>query len=112
MQQQRIMPLFKWTWLKTYVAAISYPLEGFAILAVEQNQMPRATRLFSAAEKLHAPLRFEMSARERTEHDQAIAVARAALGEEAFTAAYEEGKKMTLDEAVAYALGDAEANVG
>jgi len=111
-QRQRIISLFKWGYLKTYVAAISYPLEGFAILAVVQNQMQRAARLLGAAENLYVPLRFEMSAKERTEHDQAIATARAALGEEAFAIAYEDGKKMTMDEAVAYALGDAEANVG
>jgi hypothetical protein len=38
--------------------------------------------------------------------DQAVAVARATLGEEAFAAAWEEGKKMTLDEVVAYALAE------
>jgi tetratricopeptide (TPR) repeat protein len=112
MQRQRISPPFKWSWLKTYVAAISYPLEGFAVLATTQKQMDRATYLFGAAEALYIPLRFEMSARERAEHDQAIAAARASLGEEAFATAYEVGKKMTLDEAVAYALEDTEANVG
>jgi hypothetical protein len=45
-----------------------------------------------------------MSAKERAEHDQAIVTARTALGEEAFAAAWEEGKKMTLDEVVEYAL--------
>jgi hypothetical protein len=65
--------------------------------------MERAARLMGAAESLYSPLRFEMSAKERAEHDQAIAVARAALGEEAFAAAYQEGSKMTLDKAVTYA---------
>jgi hypothetical protein len=46
-----------------------------------------------------------MSAKERAEHEQAIDTARAALSEEEFAAAWEDGKSMALDEAVAYALG-------
>ena len=83
---------------------MSYPLEGLAILAAATNQMKRAAHLFGAAERLYAPLRFEMSAKERAEHDQAVAAARAALDEEAVLTAYENGRKMTLDEAVKYAL--------
>jgi hypothetical protein len=79
-------------------------LEGLAILASAQNQMGRATRLFGAAESLYIPLRFEMSAKERAEHDQSISAARATLGEEAYTAAWEEGKTMTLEQAVEFAL--------
>jgi tetratricopeptide (TPR) repeat protein len=106
MQLQRINPLFKWNWLKTYGCAIAYPLEGFAFLAAAQNQMERSTRLFGVAEILYPPLRFEMSSKERAEHDQAIATTRAALGGKSFAAAYDEGKKMTLDEAIAYALNE------
>lgn len=104
MQKLRLSPLYRWNWLKTYGYAIAYPFDGFAIVAAMQDQIQRATRLLSVAESLYIPLRFEMSVKERAEHDQAIASARAALGEEAFAAAWEEGKKMTLDEAIAYAL--------
>ena len=79
-------------------------LEACAILAIKENQMKRATCLFSVSEKLYPPLRFVMSAKQRGEHDQAITAAHATMGEETFAAAYEEGKKMTLDEAIAYAL--------
>jgi tetratricopeptide (TPR) repeat protein len=112
MPRQQIKPIYVWHWLKTYGCVMAYPLVALAALAAEQNMKERAARLLSAAENLYAPLRFEMSAAERTEHDRAVAATRAALGEEAYRAAYEEGKKMTLDEAVAYALGDTEANVG
>ncbi|HEX5809178.1 MAG TPA: hypothetical protein VFY25_10970, partial [Anaerolineales bacterium] len=60
--------------------------------------------LLGAADDLQRLIHFTISPRERTEHDQAIAAARAALGEHAFAAAWDEGKKMTLDEAIAYAL--------
>jgi predicted ATPase/class 3 adenylate cyclase/DNA-binding XRE family transcriptional regulator/Tfp pilus assembly protein PilF len=96
-REKRVLPSWE-------IVGAAYHLEAFATLAVAQNQIQRSVRLFGAAESLSAGLRFEMSAKERAEHDQAVTVARAALGEEAFAAAWEEGKKMTLDEAVAYAL--------
>ena len=40
----------------------------------------------------------------RGEYDRTVAAARAALGEEAFTAAWAAGRAMSLDAAVAYAL--------
>jgi hypothetical protein len=42
----------------------------------------------------------------RTETVQYIETTRAALGDEAYIAAFESGKQMNLDEAVAYALKD------
>lgn len=79
-------------------------LDAFALLAVTQEQLKRAACLFSAAESLYTPLRFELSAKDRDEHDRSIVTARAALGDEAYTAAYEAGKQKSLDEAVTYAL--------
>jgi len=101
---QPISPPYKWSWLKTHTAGVAYPLSALATQAVAQNQMEQAACLLAAAETLYSPLRFEMSAAERAEHDQAIAAARAALGEEAFAAAWVEGLAMTMAQAVAYAL--------
>ena len=103
LQKRRVSPLFNLTGLKTYVTTVSYPLESLAILASAQNQMERAVRLIAAAENFYTPIRFEMSARERAEHDQAIASASTALGEEAFAKARAGGQEMTLEEAAAYA---------
>jgi predicted ATPase/class 3 adenylate cyclase/Tfp pilus assembly protein PilF len=92
----------------------AFNLEAFAILAAAQKQLEpsplrfeglrRAARLFGAAETLLPAIRLEMPPAERAEHDQAIVTARAALGEEAFAAAWEEGKAMTMEQAVEYAL--------
>jgi predicted ATPase/DNA-binding XRE family transcriptional regulator len=95
---------YQWVLLKTYKSAVAYPLSALAVLATLQNQMERATKLLAGAEMLYAPLRFEMSAKERAEYDHAMATTRAALGEEAFIAAYEEGKKMRLEESISYGL--------
>jgi predicted ATPase len=81
-----------------------FHLEAIATLAAAQKQMKRAARLFGAAETLFPSIRLELSAAERAEHDQAVAATRAALGEEGSTQVWEEGQKMTLDEAVAYAI--------
>jgi len=104
LQKRRVSPLFNWVWLKTYVTTVSYPLAALAVLAAAQNQMGRAVRLIGAAENFYAPIRFEISAKEGVEHDQAIASARARLGEEALAKARTEGQKMTFEQAVAYAL--------
>jgi len=87
------------------VEGAAYHLDALANLAVAQNEMDQAARLFGMAETVLPVIRFEMSAAERTEHDRAVVAARAALGDEAYRAEYEEGNKMTLDQAVAYALG-------
>jgi len=111
-KSQHISSFFKGVWMNTYKTAVVYPLAAFAVLATAQTKMEQGARLLGASECLYTPLRFVMSAKERAERDQAIAAAHAALGEEAFASSYEEGKKMTLDEVVAYALEDAEATVG
>jgi hypothetical protein len=104
LQKRRVSPLFNLTGLKTYVTTVSYPLEGLAILASAQNKTERAARLIGAAETLYTPLRFEMSAKERAEHDHTIASARAALGKGRFARAWAEGEAMTLEEAITFAL--------
>jgi hypothetical protein len=41
----------------------------------------------------------------RADYERAVAAVQAALGEEAFTAAWAEGRAMTMDEALAYSRG-------
>jgi hypothetical protein len=41
---------------------------------------------------------------DRDDHERAVALAHARLGEETFAAAWAEGQAMSLEEAVAYAL--------
>jgi tetratricopeptide (TPR) repeat protein len=97
--------LFNWiSSLKPYGVATASPLEAFAVLAAAQDQMERAARLFGAAESLYVSIHFEMSEKERAEHDHAIASAHASLGEEAFAAAWAEGCMLTMEQAIAFAL--------
>jgi tetratricopeptide (TPR) repeat protein len=109
---------------------IALNIEAFAALATAQNQMERATRLLGTVERLDKSF-FEMSStnllqrRDDRYHaiasvhhatsvsyllqrldnrDHTIASAHAALGDEAFAAAWAEGRAMTLEQAIAYAL--------
>ena len=92
-----------------YRVGIAFNLEALATLSVAQSHMERATRLFGTAEILYPPLRFEISAAERAEHERALAIARARLGEAAFAAAWDEGRAMTMEQAIAYALEEQNA---
>jgi non-specific serine/threonine protein kinase len=64
----------------------------------------RAARLFGAAEALRAAFDSGIAYPERREIDRDVAAARAQLDEESFGAAWAEGRAMTLERAIAYAL--------
>jgi hypothetical protein len=93
---------------------IACSLEDFAGLAGRQGQFERAVRLLGAAEAVAATLRRTLPVAVAAEYARTAAAARAALSEEAFAAAWAEGRVMTLEEAVAYALesGAVPAQVG
>jgi len=88
---------------RRYVATID-TLVAAGHLAQRQEDSARAVRLFAAAAALREPLGQVIQAVERTEYEDALAAARAALGEEAFAAAWAEGRAMSLDQAVGCAL--------
>src|SRR5262249_40255632 len=73
-------------------------------LAQRQGNPARAVRLFAAAEGLRAAIGEAVLPVERSAYEGAITAARAALGEERFAAAWAEGRRRTLEQAVAFAL--------
>jgi non-specific serine/threonine protein kinase len=79
-------------------------INALGVLASVQRQARRAATLFGAQAELYEWQKNLLSLAEREEYEQALAFTRAELGEKAFTAAWEEGRGMTLDQAVAYAL--------
>src|SRR5436853_427788 len=79
-------------------------VDAFGQLAAAEHQPARAARLMGAAEALHEALHIPVPYCSRADHDRAVAAARAALGEEAFAAAWAEGRAMTLEQAIAFAL--------
>jgi predicted ATPase/DNA-binding SARP family transcriptional activator len=82
-------------------------LEDFAGLAGRQGQFERAVRLLGAAEALCASLGRTLPIGLAAEYKRTVEAAHAALSEEAFAAIWEEGRSLTLEQAVAYALMEA-----
>jgi tetratricopeptide (TPR) repeat protein len=79
-------------------------LEGLARVAAAHGQAERAARLFGATAAWRStPALLRMSF-DPAGYDHLVSTARAALGEEAFAAAWAAGQAMPLEEAVRYAL--------
>jgi tetratricopeptide (TPR) repeat protein len=83
-------------------------LVGFGRLSLAAGKPDRATRLFAAAETLRTATGAIMPVFQRSCFDRDLAAARAGLGEEAFAAEYEAGKKIPVEEAAEYALENVE----
>jgi hypothetical protein len=79
-------------------------LEGLAALAVATGQPKRCARLFGAADRLREEITAPLSPAERAAYERDIGRARAQTDEDTITAAWAEGRAMTLEQAVAYAL--------
>lgn len=90
--------------------AIAASFEGLAASASSTEQpdsawrTQRAVRLLSAATTLRLALGSPPPPTERIAHERALTAFRANLGEELFEAAWAEGRAMTLEQAVAFAL--------
>lgn len=85
-----------------------YQLHVAAALAGSQEQPRRAARLWGAAEASREALRVVLSPFQRYIYGPHIATARAQLSEEAWEASLIEGRAMSLEEAVGYALSEKE----
>ncbi len=85
---------------------IAYSLEGLAGVAHGQNQLSRAASLWGAASSLREAIGSSLSSVYQKEIDERAAAARAALGDEAFSAAWDAGRAITLDEACGVALAE------
>jgi predicted ATPase/DNA-binding SARP family transcriptional activator len=84
--------------------ALAQALEDFAGLAARQEQWQRAARLLGAAEGVCAGIRATPPVAVAEEYEAAVRGARAALGEAVFAVAWEEGRAMAVEEAIAFAL--------
>jgi hypothetical protein len=87
-----------------YSLAVAQSLEDFAVLASRERDARRAIRLLGAAAAFCETLEAQPPVADDKEYERTVSEARAALGEAAFAAAWAEGRAMTLDQAVAYAL--------
>lgn len=84
-------------------------LEGLAIVAREASDLRRMVLLFAAANALRAQIGASIVPRDRSRHEHWLDLAHARLGPAAFTEAWEEGKTLTLEEAMSLALEEPSA---
>jgi tetratricopeptide (TPR) repeat protein len=78
--------------------------EGFASLAVQQQRPARAARLFAWADAMREAIDDDRPPVEQDDVDRDLAVIHTQLDDAAFQAEQAIGRRMTLDEAIAYAL--------
>jgi non-specific serine/threonine protein kinase len=86
--------------------ALAQSLEDLAGLASRQQQPERAIRLLGAAEAYCETFGARPPVADLQEYERTVSEARAALGEAAFAAAWAEGRAMSLQRAIEYALGE------
>ncbi|MGN6755874.1 MAG: tetratricopeptide repeat protein [Thermomicrobiales bacterium] len=83
---------------------IANNLEGLGRCALQGNQHSRAARLWGAAAALRVTKRISAGSTDQQDTDHFTALVRAALGEAAYSAAWQAGYALTPDEAIAEAL--------
>ncbi|HEY6072494.1 MAG TPA: hypothetical protein VIV15_03660, partial [Anaerolineales bacterium] len=85
-------------------AAIAHQLESFGFLAIRREAHERAARLFGAGEALREKIKIFMNPAEQVEYGKEVAGLRAALDEETFSSARAQGRLMSMEAAIDYAL--------
>jgi predicted ATPase/transcriptional regulator with XRE-family HTH domain len=93
-------------------ANLAYCLEGLAVVAGVRGEAMHSARLVGAAEGLHEAVGVPVYIYyepDRSLFEHTVATVRTQMDEEAFETARTEGRKMTFEEAVGYALEDGEA---
>jgi predicted ATPase/transcriptional regulator with XRE-family HTH domain len=93
------------------VDQVASGLEGLAWVAAARGQAGRAARMGGAAEVMRQALGVFLLADQRAGHEQAVQAMRAALGDEAFAAAWAEGWELSSDQAIALVLGRADSHM-
>jgi predicted ATPase/DNA-binding CsgD family transcriptional regulator len=92
--------------LRRYPWSAPYVLLGYARLAAAEGQAARALRLAGAVDVLRQTVGTSLGPAYQAYVRRDLEQAWRALGEEEGATAWEEGQAMTLEEAVAYALGE------
>jgi len=82
----------------------SESMDGFACAAGAEGEAERAARLFGAAEALREAAGYQQATRARSLREPYLTAARSRIGEARWTKAWEDGRSMAFEDAIAYAL--------
>jgi non-specific serine/threonine protein kinase len=86
---------------------IAYSLEGLATVVAALGSSLRAARIWGAAERLREEIGSPLPPNERPHYGPRVAAARAALGDDAaFDRAWQQGRALTLEQAIELALAE------
>lgn len=86
-------------------SAVANQLESLAFIAIARKQGVRAVRLLGAAQALREKVNIQMSPFERIEYDKQVTELRNSMEEKSFLNLWSDGRLMTMEQAVQYALG-------
>jgi hypothetical protein len=87
--------------------AVAHEVESFAAIAITKEVPQRAIKLLGAAEALRERSNSPMTDFERIEYDQMVAQVRSLLDETEFDQLWTEGRSLTMEQAIALALNEA-----
>jgi predicted ATPase/DNA-binding SARP family transcriptional activator len=93
-------------------SAITFCLEGLGGVAGIQKQPVRAARLLGAAEALREAVSYPVSPDNLAYYQRIVAAAQSQLDEASFARTWGEGRAMSLEQAVEYALAAVQSSVG
>lgn len=82
-------------------------LEGLAAVACQQGQLRRSCLLLGFSEQLRSAISIPLSVAEQVDYEGCLAAVRANLDGEVFAESWAEGRAMTLEQVVRYALENA-----
>jgi len=84
----------------------SESLEGLACSEGAKGELERAARLFGAAQALREAVGYQQTPREHALREPYLVDTRSQMNEVAWAEAWEAGRSMTFEDAIAYALGE------
>ena len=85
---------------------IAYSLESFAGMAARRAGQICAALLWGAAEALREAIRAPLPPSKQEKYEREVMDVRTALGEEVFATVWEQGRTMSLEEAIDYAIAE------
>ncbi|GAH33230.1 unnamed protein product, partial [marine sediment metagenome] len=83
---------------------VAWCFECLASVALYRDRAKQAVRLFGAAEALRDAAGVPVAHADRVEYDKEVAAVRSKLGNEKFSALWAEGRSISIEEAIEYAL--------
>lgn len=86
--------------------AVAHQLECIAFIARAREQGERAVKLLGAAEALREASNSPRTPQEDITHRQEVAVLRAGMSAEIFASLWAEGRSMSMEQAIEFALGE------